>query len=176
MMAIVCPTANRIVALSVDPVTVMDYSRSILWDGYRSLAEWYCRSMVESGYRSMLHTLSLAMKALPSSREEFMFSLLSRTWKSTRTSALPIFTSNFLMIPPETTVDRFSGMGIDRWLNGTVDRWLSLAIDRCFILCLVFSFKVAVACCYESCINSSGGRVWLVNSDWIIVDVMVYQC
>ncbi|KAF2595754.1 hypothetical protein F2Q68_00010559 [Brassica cretica] len=58
MMAIVYPTANRIVVLSVDPVTVMDYSRSILWDGYRSLAEWYCRSMVESGYRSMLHTLS----------------------------------------------------------------------------------------------------------------------
>lgn len=126
MMAIVCPTANRIVALSVDPVTVMVINRC----------------------------LRLCVNC--------------KTW-------IVVFWQSESLIR-RTTVDRFFGMGIDRWLNGTVDRWLSLAIDRCFILCLVFSFKVTVACCYESCINSSGGRVWLVNSDWIIVDIMVYQC
>ncbi|KAF3500448.1 hypothetical protein F2Q69_00042288 [Brassica cretica] len=40
-------------------------------------------------------------KALPSSREEFQFNLISKTWKSTGTRAIPICTSRSLKIPPE---------------------------------------------------------------------------
>ncbi|KAF3598814.1 hypothetical protein F2Q69_00035051 [Brassica cretica] len=49
-----------------------------------------------------LHTASnVDKKALPSSREEFQFSLISKTWKSTRTRTLPICTSRSLKTPPE---------------------------------------------------------------------------
>ncbi|KAF3507235.1 hypothetical protein F2Q69_00005474 [Brassica cretica] len=42
----------------------------------------------------MLHTApTVAMKALSSNRKEFQLSLMSRTWKSTGTRALPIYTS-----------------------------------------------------------------------------------
>ncbi|KAF2551462.1 hypothetical protein F2Q68_00036194 [Brassica cretica] len=42
----------------------------------------------------MLHTApTVDKKALPSNREEFQFSLISKTWKSTGTRALSIFTS-----------------------------------------------------------------------------------
>ncbi|KAF2595462.1 hypothetical protein F2Q70_00043124 [Brassica cretica] len=43
----------------------------------------------------------VAMKALPSNREEFQLSLMSKTRKSTGTRALPICTSSLLMNPPE---------------------------------------------------------------------------
>ncbi|KAF3538080.1 hypothetical protein F2Q69_00018902 [Brassica cretica] len=36
-------------------------------------------------------------KALPSSREEFQFSLTSKAWKSTGTRALPIYTSRIFV-------------------------------------------------------------------------------
>ncbi|KAF3568144.1 hypothetical protein DY000_02015499 [Brassica cretica] len=36
---------------------------------------------------------TVAMKALPSNRDEFELGLMSRTWKSTGTRALPICTS-----------------------------------------------------------------------------------
>ncbi|KAF2604796.1 hypothetical protein F2Q70_00025802 [Brassica cretica] len=42
-------------------------------------------------------------KALPSRREEFQFSLMSKTWKSTGTRALPICTSRAVTISPEET-------------------------------------------------------------------------
>ncbi|KAG5375547.1 hypothetical protein IGI04_040143 [Brassica rapa subsp. trilocularis] len=49
----------------------------------------------------MSHTSTkVAMKALPSSREELKSSMMSRTWKSTETRALPICNSRFLMNPP----------------------------------------------------------------------------
>ncbi|KAF3545099.1 hypothetical protein DY000_02006736 [Brassica cretica] len=42
----------------------------------------------------MLHTApTVDKKALPSNGEEFQFSLISKTWKSTGTRALPIYTS-----------------------------------------------------------------------------------
>ncbi|KAF3582484.1 hypothetical protein DY000_02033096 [Brassica cretica] len=48
-----------------------------------------------------LHTTpTVYKKALPSSREEFQFNLMSKTWKSTGTKALPICTSRVL--PVET--------------------------------------------------------------------------
>lgn len=43
----------------------------------------------------------VAMKAFPSSREEFPFNLLFSRWKSTGIRALQIFISRFLIIPPE---------------------------------------------------------------------------
>ncbi|KAF3539511.1 hypothetical protein F2Q69_00021679 [Brassica cretica] len=44
-----------------------------------------------------LHTApTVDKKALPSKREEFQFSLMSKTWKSTGTMALPICTSRVL--------------------------------------------------------------------------------
>ncbi|KAF2553250.1 hypothetical protein F2Q68_00033979 [Brassica cretica] len=48
----------------------------------------------------MLHTTpTVDKKALPSSREEFQFSLISKTWKSTGTRALQICTSRFGLWP-----------------------------------------------------------------------------
>ena len=50
----------------------------------------------------MLHTApTVDKKALPSNKEEFQFSLISKTWKSTGTRALQICTSRSLTIPPE---------------------------------------------------------------------------
>ncbi|KAF3601876.1 hypothetical protein F2Q69_00037118 [Brassica cretica] len=47
----------------------------------------------------LLHTApTIDKKSLPSNREEFQFSLMSRTWKSTGTRALPICTSRFLSV------------------------------------------------------------------------------
>ncbi|KAF3536804.1 hypothetical protein F2Q69_00022805 [Brassica cretica] len=51
---------------------------------------------------SVLHTApTVDKKALPCNREEFQFSLISKTWKSTGTRALPICTSRPLTIPPD---------------------------------------------------------------------------
>ncbi|KAF2589009.1 hypothetical protein F2Q70_00038590 [Brassica cretica] len=50
----------------------------------------------------MLHTAPTVDKnALPRNREELQFSLISKTWKSTGTRALPICTSKSLTIPPD---------------------------------------------------------------------------
>ncbi|KAF3502043.1 hypothetical protein F2Q69_00043038 [Brassica cretica] len=47
----------------------------------------------------MWHTApTIDKKALPSSNEQFQFSLISKTWKSTRTRALPICTPRVLPI------------------------------------------------------------------------------
>ncbi|KAF3574926.1 hypothetical protein F2Q69_00058835 [Brassica cretica] len=50
----------------------------------------------------MLHTApTVDKKALPSNREEFQFSSISKTWRSTGTRALQICTSRSLTIPHE---------------------------------------------------------------------------
>ncbi|KAF3503519.1 hypothetical protein F2Q69_00042874 [Brassica cretica] len=49
-----------------------------------------------------LHTApTVDKKALLSNKEEFQFNLMSKTWKSTGSRALPICTSRSLTIPPE---------------------------------------------------------------------------
>ena len=50
----------------------------------------------------LLHTAPAVDKNyLPNNREEFQFSLISKTWKSTGTRALSICTSRSLAIPHE---------------------------------------------------------------------------
>ena len=68
-----------------------------------------------------------------------------------------------------TIVDRFSECVIDRWMNVYVDRWWSPAVDRSWILGFVFILMIAVACCNESGVNPSVGRLWPHNSDRIMV-------
>ena len=72
-----------------------------------------------------------------------------------------------------TTVDRFFEVIVDRFR--TVDRCGGVNFDHCRVLDLVLSSTVT--CCYESwIIDSSGGRLWLHNWNWIIADVQVYEC
>ncbi|KAF3493795.1 hypothetical protein DY000_02055545 [Brassica cretica] len=69
-------------------------------------------------------------KALPSTREEFQFNLLSKTWKSTGTMALPICTSRPLTIPPDffweqsTKVNNFGEGSTCR------PRWSAITLGR----------------------------------------------
>ena len=126
-MALVCPTAKRIVTLSADCFTVMVINR------FLSLCT-NCRARIAVFWQSE--------------------SLIHRT-----------------------DVDRFSWMVVDWWLNGDVDRWWSSTIDRPWILCLISILKISVSCCNESgVVDSSVGRLWPHKSDWIIVDIMIYQC
>ena len=58
-----------------------------------------------------LHTApTVDKKTLLSNREEFQFSLMSKTWKSNGTKALPICTSRSLIIPPEFTLEQSTKM------------------------------------------------------------------
>ncbi|KAL0742558.1 hypothetical protein Bca4012_084071 [Brassica carinata] len=79
----------------------------------------------------MLQTApTVAKKALPSISKEFQFSLISRTWKSTGTSALPIRTSRFLIIPPEFL--REQSTKVNESFEGSIFRpkWSAITLGR----------------------------------------------
>ena len=78
---------------------------------------------------------------------------------------LPIFWS---------TVDRFFSGCVGRFLVGTVDRCCNVSFDRCLVFCLVL--RSTVACCDVSwIINSSRGRLWLLDWNRVVVGMRIYE-
>ena len=75
---------------------------------------------------------------------------------------------------PIGTVDRCGGVSFDRRGGVSFDQRGGVSFDRRGILCLVLCSTVT--CCYESwIIDSSGGRMWLYDWNWIVVDMWVYE-
>ncbi|KAF3545560.1 hypothetical protein DY000_02007761 [Brassica cretica] len=92
----------------------------------------------------MSHTApTVAMKALPSSKEEFQVSLMSKTWKYTGIKGLPICTSRFLMNPPEFLSEQ--SIKVNESSEGSIfrPRWSAITLGSLFflsvILCPIFS-------------------------------------
>ncbi|KAF3585443.1 hypothetical protein F2Q69_00029457 [Brassica cretica] len=78
-----------------------------------------------------LHTApTVDKKALPSNREEFQFSLMSKTWKSTGTRALPISTSRSLTVSPEFLLEQSTK--VNNSLEGSTcrPRWSAITLGR----------------------------------------------
>ena len=79
----------------------------------------------------MLHTApTVDKKALPSNREEFQFSLISKTWKSIGTRELPICTSRSLIIPSEFLWEQSTK--VNDSLEGSTFRpsWSAITLGR----------------------------------------------
>ena len=73
-----------------------------------------------------------------------------------------------------TTVDRFIFWCVGRFLMGPIDRCCSVSFDRRRVFCLILSSTVA--CCDESwIINTSVGRMWLLDWNRIVVDMRIYE-
>ncbi|KAF3485222.1 hypothetical protein F2Q69_00052133 [Brassica cretica] len=78
-----------------------------------------------------LHTApTVDKKALPTNREEFQFSLMSKTWKSTGTRALPICTFRSLTIPPEFLWEQ--SIKVNNSCEGSTrrPRWSAITLGR----------------------------------------------
>ncbi|KAF2568611.1 hypothetical protein F2Q70_00027774 [Brassica cretica] len=96
----------------------------------------------------MLHTApTVDKKALPSNREEFQFSLISKTWKSTRTGA----SFECELVHP-LNVNWWSLVPVDRWvLELSIGGGLSLSIDGLLSLPIDVDINRAermwVSCC-----------------------------
>lgn len=69
-------------------------------------------------------------KALPSNREEFQFSLMSKTWKSTGTRALPICTSRSLTILPEFLWEQSTKVNNSCEGSTCRPRWSAITLGR----------------------------------------------
>ena len=78
-----------------------------------------------------LHTApTVDKKALPSSKEELLFNLMSKTWKSSGTRALPICTSRSLTIPPEFFLEQSTKVNNSCEGSTCRPRWSAITLVR----------------------------------------------
>ena len=88
-------------------------------------------SVIHNWFFCKLHTApTVDKKALPSNREEFQFNLMSKTWKSTGTMALPICTSRSLRIPFELFSEQSTK--VNSSLEGSIcrPRWSAITLGK----------------------------------------------
>ncbi|KAF3504546.1 hypothetical protein F2Q69_00041724 [Brassica cretica] len=82
-------------------------------------------------------------KDLLSSRKEFQFNLICKTWKSTGTRALPICTSRSLTIPPEFFWEQSTKVNNSCEGSTCRPRWSAITLGSLFffnvIIFLIFS-------------------------------------
>ena len=74
-----------------------------------------------------------------------------------------------------TTVDRFFPCCVGRFLMGIVDRCCSVSFDWRWVFSLVLGSTLA--CCNDSLIiDSSGGRMWLLDWNRVVVGIRIDEC